>query len=232
VAQKEQWRVPLGGFFNGGVLSTAGGLVFQGTSGGHLVAYDARTGRVLRDIDVGTGIMAAPASYSVRGRQYVVVLAGYGGAMLKILVKGVAAREYQNEPRIIAFELNGRPVPLPARVTVPALPAHPYAVHADQATVARGKTLYLTHCARCHGGFWEGVPSSYPDLTRIPPGIYAAFTQIVLGGALQREGMASFADVLKQKDVAAIEAYLQTQTSRLIAGQRARSGGGSTAVPY
>lgn len=231
-AQRERWRVPLGGFFNGGVLSTAGGLVFQGTSGGHFVAYDARTGRVLRDIAVGTGIMAAPASYSVRGKQYVVVLAGYGGAMLKMFAAGVAAREYQNGPRILAFTLNGAPVPLPPRVIVPPLPAQPYAVHADERTLARGKELYLRHCARCHGGYWEGAPSGYPDLKRIPPGVYAGFTQIVLRGSLRREGMSGFADVLRKADVQAIAEYLKTETNRLIASGRTRPGSGGAAASH
>lgn len=232
VAKHEVWRVPLGGFFNGGVLSTAGGVVFQGTSGGHLIAYDSRTGRVLRDIDVGTGIMAAPATYSLNGQQYVVVLAGYGGAMLKMFAKGVAARQYQNEPRIIAFELNGGPVRLPPRLTLPPLPAKPYVVDATPLTLERGKALYLTNCARCHGGFWRGVPAGYPDLKRLPPGLYGSFDRIVLGGALRQEGMASFADVLRPGDLRAIEAYLQSETNRLITGSHSDSDEPKAAAPY
>jgi quinohemoprotein ethanol dehydrogenase len=221
IAQREVWRVPVGGFFNGGVLSTAGGLVFQGTSGGHFVAYDARTGHSLRDIELGTGIMAAPATYEVNGEQYVVVLAGYGGGMLKMFAKGVAARTYVNQPRIVAFRLNGAPAHLPPRRDVAPLPTKPYEVNATPETLAQGKTAFMTHCARCHGGFWESVPSGYPDLLRLPPDTYQVFDQIVLGGILHQGGMASFADVLNANDTRAIRAYLQSETNRLIAAQAA-----------
>ena len=220
VAQREVWKVPLGGFFNGGVLSTAGGLVFQGTSGGHFIAYDARNGHSLRDIELGTGIMAAASTYEVNGEQYVVVLAGYGGGMLKMLAKGVAARTYINQPRIVAFRLNGGPAHLPPRREDAPLPSQPYPVTASAETIAHGKATYMIHCARCHGGFWETVPSGYPDLKRIAPDTYTVFEQIVLGGLLHQNGMASFSDVLNQGDVQAIAAYLQSETNRLIAARQ------------
>jgi len=181
---------------------------------------------------VGVGIMAAPASYSVNGQQYVVVLAGYGGAMLKMFVNGVAARQYRDEPKILVFKLNGGSVHLPRPVAVQPVPATPYAVYTGKAALERGRTLYLTHCARCHGGFWEGVPSGYPDLKRIPPGVYAAFERIVLGGALRSEGMASFADVLHPSDVQAIEAYLKSETNRVIEKQRPTTDRPGVSVPY
>lgn len=216
IAQKEVWQRKQSGFFNGGVLSTAGGIVFEGTSGGHFICYDARTGRVLCNINIGVGMMAAPATYMVNGQQYVVVLAGYGGAVLKAFAKGVAARTYLNEPRILAFKLNGGPVRLPPRRRRMPLPARLYRVSADQQIVDKGGTLYMTQCARCHGGYWRGVPSGYPDLERLPPSLYRHFDRIVLGGALSSQGMASFADVLDRSDAQAIAAYLQTATNRLI----------------
>ena len=220
VAQREVWRVPLEGFYNGGVLSTAGGLVFEGTAGGHFIAYDSQTGKTLRDVEIGIGIMAAPATYAVNGRQYVVVLAGYGGAMQKMFTKGVAARTWRNEPRIIAFELNGARARLPPRLDAPLLPAKPYVVKADEDTLTKGKAAYLTHCARCHG--WsDDTPAGYPDLKRMPPELHEIFEQIVLGGLLHDEGMASFTDVLKQDDVRAIQAYLKSETNRLVAAQAA-----------
>lgn len=59
IAQREQWRVPLGSAWwsGGGVLTTAGNLVIQGTADGKLVVYRADTGVKLHEIDVGTGIM-------------------------------------------------------------------------------------------------------------------------------------------------------------------------------
>jgi quinohemoprotein ethanol dehydrogenase len=216
VQQREQWRVPLGGFWNGGTLSTDGGLVFQGTSGGQFVAYDAASGRELKKIETGIGIMAAPATYRIAGEQYVVVLAGYGGAMQKAFLPGVAARTYQNRARIFAFKLGGGPVELPPRVEPRPLPSARYTVDADPATVARGKQLYTLHCARCHGGLFAEIPSGYPDLMRLPPEIHGVFKDIVLGGALSTNGMASFSDVLSAADADAVQAFLKSETNRRI----------------
>jgi quinohemoprotein ethanol dehydrogenase len=80
VAQKERWRVPYKTIWNGGLLSTAGNLVFQGTADGRFVAYSADRGEKLWEVTVGTGIIAAPVTYEVDGVQYVSVMAGWGGA--------------------------------------------------------------------------------------------------------------------------------------------------------
>ena len=67
------------GHLDGGILSTPG-LIFQGTRTGYIKVYDAHTGEKLKEIFTGTGIMAAPVSYSLDGEQYISVMAGYGGA--------------------------------------------------------------------------------------------------------------------------------------------------------
>ena len=59
VKQEPAWRVQHRGFWNGGALSTAGGLVFQGTGDGRFAAYDARDGDLLWEVQSTTGIMAA-----------------------------------------------------------------------------------------------------------------------------------------------------------------------------
>jgi quinohemoprotein ethanol dehydrogenase len=215
-AQREVWRVSLPGFWNGGVLSTAGGLVFQGNSAGHFVAYDASSGKVLKDIETGTGIMAGAATYELNGEQYVVVLAGYGGAMLKMFLPGTAAQVYRNDPRVIAFKLGGGPARLPAKLAALPLPEKPYVVDATPARLAAGRNLYLANCARCHGGFFEDLPSGYPDLKRMPSAVHDIFREIVLDGALRYNGMASFADVLSSDDVAAIQNWLKSETNALI----------------
>ncbi|MGA7373033.1 MAG: PQQ-binding-like beta-propeller repeat protein, partial [Methyloceanibacter sp.] len=60
----------------GGALAAAGGLVFTGESDGWFRAYDAKTGDVLWSFFAGAGVNAPPASYSVDGKQYIVVGAG------------------------------------------------------------------------------------------------------------------------------------------------------------
>ena len=80
VAQKEVWRVERAGPANGGALTTAGGLVFQGTGMGEFTALDAATGAPLWSSQAQTGIMAAPISYEVGGKQYVAIMVGSGGS--------------------------------------------------------------------------------------------------------------------------------------------------------
>ena len=60
-------------------MTTAGNLVISGGPDGYLDVYAADDGRVLKRVEVGTSIMAAPMTYAVDGVRYVAVLAGYGG---------------------------------------------------------------------------------------------------------------------------------------------------------
>jgi alcohol dehydrogenase (cytochrome c) len=60
----------------GGVLSTAGRLVFTGDNEGNLMAFDAATGKHLWHFQLGSPVFAAPISYSLNGKQYVVIPAG------------------------------------------------------------------------------------------------------------------------------------------------------------
>ncbi|MDR3451425.1 MAG: PQQ-dependent dehydrogenase, methanol/ethanol family [Rhodoferax sp.] len=76
VAQKTVWfnkdELP----WAGGVLSTAGGLVFHGDIKGWFKALDAKTGKTLWKFNAGSGISAAPMTYTLDGKQYVAVVAG------------------------------------------------------------------------------------------------------------------------------------------------------------
>src|SRR3990172_7073074 len=78
VAERQVWRVELDSLLPAGLLSTAGDLVFQGHGDGRFRAYDARSGELVWEAEVGVGIMAPPISYAVRGEQYVAVVAGIG----------------------------------------------------------------------------------------------------------------------------------------------------------
>jgi len=60
----------------GGVLATAGNLVFAGEGNGWFKAYDAKTGKVLWQYQCGAGVNAPPTSYTVNGKQYIAVAAG------------------------------------------------------------------------------------------------------------------------------------------------------------
>jgi PQQ-dependent dehydrogenase (methanol/ethanol family) len=73
---KIKWQVKTSLPMVGGALATAGRLVFAGESDGWFRAYDAATGKILWSFFVGAGVNAPPASYSVGGKQYIVVAAG------------------------------------------------------------------------------------------------------------------------------------------------------------
>ncbi len=73
---KIRWQVKTPQPMIGGILATAGGLVFTGEGNGRFRAYDARNGKVLWTFNAGAGVNAPPSSYSVDGKQYIVVGAG------------------------------------------------------------------------------------------------------------------------------------------------------------
>ena len=81
VHQKQAWKAQLPTIWNGGTMATAGNVVLQGDAGGYLSTYNATTGQLLRHDYLGMGIIASPMSYQVNGRQYISILAGYGGRL-------------------------------------------------------------------------------------------------------------------------------------------------------
>lgn len=215
VQQKEVWRMPLTSDWNGGVLSTGGGLVFQGTAAGFFNAHDAYTGKKLHSIFTGTGIMAGAMTYRVDGEQYIAVMAGFGGAFLSAVPEGAAARSYENNGRILAFKLGGSKTPLPADKVIKPVSSLPD-IQYSAANLEAGARLYNRFCARCHGGFGEEHTSLYPDLAKMDANYHTRFKEIVLEGVLERNGMASFEDLLSERDVENIHAYLLREQSRLL----------------
>jgi alcohol dehydrogenase (cytochrome c) len=91
---KIRWQVKTPEPMIGGILATAGGLVFTGEGNGHFKAYDAETGSTLWDFQAGAGVNAPPSSYTVDGRQFIVVGAG-----------GNTQLDYKRGNSIIAFSL-------------------------------------------------------------------------------------------------------------------------------
>jgi quinohemoprotein ethanol dehydrogenase len=212
VAQKTVWEHETSSGirgYDGGVMSTAGNLVFQGRGSGELWVYSADTGKVLKVIKTGSHIMAAPMTYSVNGEQFVAVQAGYGGAAITVgpIPPSSAALKYENINRIIAFRLGGGAVPTPPpRVDGPF--EEPPKQTAAKAQIDAGEVKFVQECSRCH----VLGPSSTPDLRRLNAGLHAEFKDIVLHGALAPAGMERFDDLLSEKDVDDIHAYLIDQS--------------------
>jgi quinohemoprotein ethanol dehydrogenase len=207
VAQKEVWRIDYPYVYNGGLLATAGNLVFQGTTDGYLKAYSADKGALLAEIFVGTSIMAAPASYAVDGEQFVTVLAGYGGALLTTFPEGSAALKYGNAGRIVAFRLGGGKVPVPAPVDLDAaIPPPPPRMNVDAQTLKKGERMFGLYCTACHRD--DDGAGGFPNLFRMTPEKHQLFGDIVMRGAFAPRGMASFADLMSEEDATAIHAFL------------------------
>lgn len=212
VAQKSVWKVshPIG--WNGGVLTTAGNLVFQGTGDGRLVAYDARTGTALWQTPTGTAIIAAPVTYLVDGRQYVTVVAGWGGSYGLYSPPAGDAANYEQIGRIYTFAL-GASKPLPSFAAIPKkTPTGPaIAIHLTPAKVARGEQLFGLHCALCHGQ--GGV---IPDLRFSTREIHLIFDSIVRGGLYAAaKGMPSFREKLTKEEVESIQAFVVSESRKL-----------------
>jgi glucose dehydrogenase/cytochrome c553 len=205
VEQRAAWRAPYPVVEGGGVLATAGNLVFQGRADGIFAAYRATDGAKLWEFDAGTGITAPPVTYLVDGVQYVTVMAGWGGsdALMNIPRSGPVKPGYG---RILTFAL-GRNAVLAARPfghTAPPVPA--IALEATPETVATGARLYAENCFACHG--INAVAGPLPDLRYTTAEIHAQFEAIVRGGARAQLGMPAFADRLTSEDVRAIQAYV------------------------
>ena len=204
-AAKLSWQSPPQAFWGGGVISTAAGLVFQGSADGRFTAYAAKSGEKLMSLATGTGIMAAPISYEINGVQYLAVLAGFGGAMSAIgYPDGSAARQYENAERLLVFKLGGGAVPLPSLRKRDLQPV-PQPLTADSAILARGEAVF-DRCGQCHA--YRDTPNAYPNLWNLPPSTHAAFKAIVWDGAMSYGGMPSFKDALSEDDVRAVQAFI------------------------
>lgn len=219
-AQKLRWRVDHQTFWNGGTMATHGNLVFQGTQDGRFHAYDATNGRELWSFDAGLGIMGAPISYTFKGKQYVSVLVGYGGAGGAGGKVMQAGWKYGLQPRrLLTFALDGKarlPKTAPPDFTVAALDDPKYRI--DTAVAAKGAFLYGTWgCGGCHG---PGATSTggAPDLRESQIAFDSnAFATFLRTGPAVTYNMPQFDD-LTDEQIAAIYSYIRQQARNAARG--------------
>ncbi|MEZ5550615.1 MAG: PQQ-dependent dehydrogenase, methanol/ethanol family [Pseudomonadales bacterium] len=211
---EDKWVVEIPHYWNGGVLGTAGGLVFQGDALGYLTAYDKASGEVLWQFNTYTSMLAPPITFEIDGTQYLAILTGSGGGDLFAgeamdPVKTAASTTYGNQGRMLVFKLGGAaelPIPTAVDRTIP----EQQPVNASDEEIARGERLYNTYCTFCHGLIVRSG-GSIPDLRRMSEGSHEAFNQIVLEGLLARNGMASFADVMAVEDSESVHLYVRAR---------------------
>ena len=208
------WAQPMAGWQDrGGVLSTASGLLVHGTVGGELVVRDSASGKVLKRIDTGSSILAAPMTYRVKGVQYIAVMAAWGGGGFPYVPAYAAAYKRGNAGRLLVFRLGGGAVPIPPELPPleVAPPAPAQAPGVTPATLAQGRALFFGTCAICHANQHRSIT---PDLRRMQPATHAAFLDIVRGGALVEGGMPWWDDALSEAEANAIHAWLIDEQHR------------------
>ena len=209
VKGEPRWTVEHPGPWNGGLLATAGGLVFQGTAGSEFNAYNAATGDKLWSFPAQTGVVAPPITYTVDGEQYVAVLAGWGGAYALSVDGELMKRKapVRNVSRMLVFKLGGTSA-LPEVQDMAAVPLDPPPSRASADVIAAGGKSYARYCAVCHAPGAVGS-TVLPDLRR--SGTLenkAAWLSIVHDGALQDNGMASFKGSLTKEQIDAIREWI------------------------
>jgi PQQ-dependent dehydrogenase (methanol/ethanol family) len=221
VTQQEQWRVEhLDERGASGVLATAGGLIFQGTTQGEFVAYNAETGERLWSSLTQAGVVAAPSTFLVKGEQWIALLVGSRGLpTLGVGTVESTTTSSTNNSRLLVFKLGGQ-AKLPTDVvstmtsTDPTqLPPPP--ITASSETIAQGEQVYGRLCSVCHGpGVESPEPQTFPDLRRSPRIQNAeVWARVVTGGELTDKGMVSFAQSLAAGDAEALRAYVIAQAN-------------------
>ena len=210
LTQRARWRAKHTLPLNGGVMSTAGNLVFQGTADGYFEAYAADSGKKLWSLNVGESIMGAPTSVEIDGEQIILVPVGNSASVVlaTYFAKLASTPRTRGPSRLLAFKLGGRAVlpPTPA-----ILIKEPPRARQPAAMAKRGAVLFEEKfCVDCHGLGAESASGSIPDLRNASAQTHDTFAAIVLGGARADKGMPRFAD-LTVDELEAIHAYLINQ---------------------
>jgi quinohemoprotein ethanol dehydrogenase len=201
VAQSARWSVEQQIATNGGVLSTAGNLVFQGQGTGEFAAYAADSGKKVWSIQTGSAIESIPVTFTVNNEQYVIAPVGWGsGSRLFAPARTMATPKSKRGPsRLLAFTLGGSvPFPTP-KIMVPPVPEPPKQT-ASKETIHKGEMLYRKFvCDGCHSPGLDGsgawvLDGAVPDLRYAPPDVHRDWYAIVLGGSHWEQGMPGFAN--------------------------------------
>lgn len=212
VQQKEVWRAQYEAPWSGGTLATAGNLVFQGV-GGMFKAYRATDGELLWESYTGSGVIAAPITFEVAGKQYVAVMSGWGGSF-GLLGGKTARKTVDNEGRLLVYALGAKGKKVERKEQRLRIPT---SIDSD-ATVSQidqGRTIYNRYCLVCHG--YGAVGSGVlPDLRESFPNVFKNYGEILLEGRRVEKGMPSFNGVIDEKQVELLKQYMLHRRAKLI----------------
>jgi quinohemoprotein ethanol dehydrogenase len=203
VRQKAAWTHEHVSPWNGGTLTTAGNLVFQGTADGRFLAYNATTGDKLWEAATGTGVVAGPVTYMVDGRQYVSIAVGWGG------VYGVMHRATDRKgPGTVYTFAVGSGAPAPEFVAYQQ-GALVQGVKYDPAHVQEGTLLYVSNCVFCHGVPGVDRGGNVKNLGYSSADAIANLDKIVFKGPFMDVGMPDYTGKLTAEQVEKIKAFIQ-----------------------
>ncbi len=209
-----RWSYPHNMPYNGGVMATAGDLVFQGDAYGRFNAHDAESGSLLWSVKTGSRITAAPASYAIDGKQYVVIPVGAGGGLQFVYPEMHAADEALGPTRLMAFTLDGSAELPPEVKDMRRVPPQPE-LTTDADTIAYGKQAFHWYCSGCHG---KNAVTRYggtvADLRYSTMQTHRDWHAIVIGGARGARGMPGFSEITKDESEA-IRAYILSLSNQL-----------------
>jgi PQQ-dependent dehydrogenase (methanol/ethanol family) len=208
VTQSERWRVDGSG---GGILATAGDLIFRGTVDGRFVAYQANSGEEVWSSYVQNSGVSGPISYQIGDEQYVAIALGRGAAtMRKDVVPYPADVPHAN--RVVAFKL-GATATLPKYTYTPQELREPPTEEIDMETAAVGRKVFHRYCFACHGRESRG--------NRIQPDIRFSeyldnglWDDVVIDGLLSGVGMVSFRDAFGPDISEALRQYVISEAQK------------------
>ncbi|MCU1241689.1 MAG: Quinohemoprotein alcohol dehydrogenase QdgA [Candidatus Acidoferrum typicum] len=236
ITQSARWSVEEQIATNGGVLSTAGNLVFQGQGTGEFAAYAADSGNKVWSIKTGSAIESIPVTFSVKGEQYVITPIGWGsGSRLFAPARTMVTPESARGPvRLLAFKLGATATYTAPPIVIPPVPEPPK-LTASKETIHKGEVLYQKFvCDGCHSPGTDGslawvLDGAIPDLRYMPADVHNDWYAIVLGGSHWDKGMPGFADPPKfafpnakmtVQDADAIHAYVIAQSWKAYRGEQ------------
>lgn len=202
VKQEAVWKVEHGAPWNGGVLTTAGNLVFQGTADGRFVAYNAKSGEKLWETPTGTGIVAAPSTYEVDGEQYISIAAGWGG----VYGLSVTHSATTTTGKVYTFKIGGN-AEMPTAAELPQKPLVS-GIEYSPADIPEGGKLFINGCVFCHNVPTATNGAAIPNLAFSSKEVIENLDDFVLTDALAEKGMPNFTGKLTSEDLVKIRAFI------------------------
>ncbi|MEE9396603.1 MAG: PQQ-dependent dehydrogenase, methanol/ethanol family [Methylococcales bacterium] len=228
---KTKWQFPTDVPMNGGTLSTAGQLVFTGAQTGEFYAFDAENGDKLWQFKTGSGIIAPPITYSLDGKQYVVVASGLGGAYALIIgderlanvnqggsIWAFALMDQEGGQEFVAPKMKAA---APVELSKPAVPAAPVTTEDGTASqestetlpvndarakqISSGDNLYHALCSHCHGANMKSSGAAAFDLRNYPADEKERFFNSVLNG---KGNMPAWAGKIEENELEDVFVYV------------------------